>query len=67
MTESGHLIVEEDTSGRILLIGPDQTLLADFINRGAGLKVFRMGWSRYISQADGDAALAAIAAQGPCD
>ena len=67
MTESGHLIVEEDTSGRILLIGPDQTLLADFINRGAGQKVFRMGWSRYISQADGDASLAAIAAQGPCD
>ena len=65
-TDSGHMIVEEDTSGRLLIFGPDHRLTDDFINRAKDGVAYRMGWSRYVDRATGDAALAAIAAQPPC-
>lgn len=59
-TESGHMIVEEDTSGRLLIYGPDRRLVAEYINRAPDGRIYRMAWSRYMPRADGDAALAAI-------
>lgn len=61
-TASGHMIVEEDTSGRILIYGPDRRLVAEYINRASDGGIYRMGWSRVMSRAAGDAALAALAA-----
>lgn len=66
MTESGNAIVEEDTAGRIMIFGPDQTLLADFINRGPDGKIFRMGWSRYVTKNLGDQIMRSISAAAPC-
>lgn len=65
-TESGHMIVEEDTSGRLLIFGPDHRLTDDYINLAKDGVAYRMGWSSYIDRAKGDAALAAIATQEPC-
>ena len=65
-TDSGHLIVEEDTSGRLLIFAPDHQLAADFINIAKDGVAYRMGWSRYVDRATGDAALAAMAAEPPC-
>lgn len=61
LTATGDAIVEEDTAGRILLIGKDQKLLAEFTNRAGNGQLYRMGWSRYVPQELGDRALAALA------
>ncbi|MCY1127313.1 hypothetical protein OU426_10660 [Frigidibacter sp. RF13] len=61
---SGHMFVEEDTSGRILVYAPDRTLWAEYINRSAKGVPFRMSWSRYVPADTADAALQAISA---CD
>ena len=60
LTPSGHLIVEEQNSGRLLIYGPDKSLLAQFVNRAGDGKVYELGWSRFVPRAAGDAALAAI-------
>ena len=62
MTASGAAIVEEDTSGRLLIFGQDGQLAAEYINGAANGRVYRMGWSRYVDKATGDAALQALAA-----
>ena len=56
----GHGMIEEENSGRILLTSPQGELVAEFINRADNGGVYRLGWSRLMSQEDGDAALAAI-------
>ncbi|WP_193143215.1 arylsulfotransferase family protein [Meridianimarinicoccus sp. MJW13] len=62
MTESGHLIVEEDTAGRLLVFGPDRALAWQYMNRDAAGTPYRMAWSRYVPKALGDQARAALAA-----
>ncbi|MEE4121271.1 MAG: arylsulfotransferase family protein [Paracoccaceae bacterium] len=60
---TGHLLLEEENAGRLLLFSPDGDLLASFINNdeeGAG---FRMGWSRYVTEELGGRAVAEIADQ----
>ena len=58
---SGHMFVEEDTAGRLLVFAPDRTLWAEYINRSASGTPFRMSWSRYVPAETAEAALAAIA------
>jgi hypothetical protein len=65
-TSSGHLIVEEENSGRLLIFSPDGTLVAEYINRDASGRIFTLSWSRYVDRELGDTVLAAIAAQPPC-
>lgn len=62
MTESGLAVVEEDTSGRLMIFGTNGDLAAEFINGAANGRVYRMGWSRYVDKATGDAALGALSA-----
>lgn len=57
----GNLIVEDHNSGRVLIFAPDGRKLGEFINRNQNGKVYEIGWGRYIAQADGDAALKALA------
>lgn len=59
-------MIEEENSGRLIFAGQDGKILAEFVNKGADGKAYRMGWSRYMSQAEGDAALATLAGGG-CD
>lgn len=63
-TPSGHMIVEEDTAGRLLIYGPDKTLAAEYINRADSGVTYRMAWSRYVPKPQGDSALAALEACG---
>lgn len=57
----GEVIIEEENSGRIVILDKDKTLLAEFVNRASDGKVYYLGWSRYVDQATGDAAIAALA------
>lgn len=66
LTSSGHLLIEEENSGRLLIYGPDQTLLAQYMNRAKDGYLYGLGWSRYIERKDGDAALAALGAMPAC-
>lgn len=65
-TETGHLIVEEENSGRLLIFAPDGTLVAEFINRDQQGRIFTLGWSRYVNKAEAETTLATIARQPPC-
>ena len=61
---SGHVIFEEADRGRILLLDGKGKLVASFLNRAENGQVYALGWSRYIPQAHGDKALAAIEQSG---
>jgi Arylsulfotransferase (ASST) len=65
-TDAGDLILEEENSGRLLIFAPDGTLLTEFVNRDAQGRIFTTSWSRYLDQAAGDAAVAALAKLPPC-
>ncbi len=52
---SGHLMVEEENTGRIVVLAPDGTLTAEYVNRADDGRLYRMGWSRYMDRATGDA------------
>lgn len=66
VTQAGNLVVEEENSGRVLILSADGKLLAEFVNRAADGRIFTTSWSRTISRAAGDAALAAIKAAPAC-
>jgi len=59
----GYSLIEDVTSARLVVIGPDGAVAAEYANKADSGKVFHLGWSRYLSQAEGDAALAAIASK----
>ncbi|MFZ1726457.1 MAG: arylsulfotransferase family protein [Albidovulum sp.] len=60
----GEIFVEEENSGRILILGPDGGVVAQFINKGDNGLTYRLGWSRYMTETEGDAALATLTACG---
>lgn len=55
----GYALIEDVTNARHLIIGPDGELAVEFVNRADNGHVYHLGWSRYIDQATGDAAVAA--------
>lgn len=59
MPEGYHLI-EDVTQATLLLADPAGHKAAEFTNRAENGKVYQLGWSRFLSQAEGDRALAAI-------
>ena len=58
-------MIEEENSGRLLFAHADGRVLAEFINKGKDGKSYRMGWSRYLTEAAGDAALSGLG--GTCN
>lgn len=58
----GTAMVEEENSGRLLFLGQDGTVRAEFINKAADGLSYRMGWSRWMTAPEGEAALAKLAA-----
>lgn len=58
----GTALVEEENSGRLLILGQDGTVRAEFVNKGGDGLSYRLGWSRYLTPAEGEAALARLAA-----
>lgn len=63
---TGDLMVEEQNGGRILVLAPDGTTRATYINRAADGRVYQLAWSRWIDPALGAQALAALAKTGTC-
>ena len=64
-TPDGHVIVEQENAGRLLILAPDGRIFATFVNAAGDGVVYRMGWSRYVPAALGDQALQAMDA-APC-
>ncbi len=62
-TDQGRLIVEEENSGRLLILDHAGNLVTEFINRAADGDIYELGWSRYVPQALGDAALKTLSQQ----
>ena len=58
----GLAMVEEENAGRILIVGQNGEIAASYLNMGDGGLTYRLGWSRYIDQATGDAVAAKLAA-----
>lgn len=56
----GYALIEDVTNARHMIVAPDGRLAADFVNRAENGFIYHLGWSRYIDQATGDAALAAM-------
>lgn len=56
---NGFLMAEETDFGRLVFIGPDGKLAADYINRGTDGASYILNWSRYVPQALGDQVVAA--------
>ena len=61
----GSAMIEEENSGRLLILAQDGTVRAEFINKGQNGVSYRLGWSRYMTRAQGDAALGKLSAK--CD
>ena len=59
----GYSLIEDVTSARLVLIGPDGVAVGEYANKADSGKVFHLGWSRYLTQVEGDTALAAIGAK----
>lgn len=58
----GSAMIEEENSGRLMVVRADGTIPAQFINTGSDGASYRLGWSRWIDQATGDAVAAKLAA-----
>ncbi len=63
-TPTGHLIFEETNRGRVFIFDANADVVATFVNEAANGHIYLTGWSRYISQAHGEKALAAFAKSG---
>ena len=67
LTESGHQIIEEDTSGRLLIFDANGGLVGEFYNKATpDGPAWRMSWSRYIPEAMGETIVAALDAAPSC-
>lgn len=66
VTPAGNLVVEDENSGRLLILGPDGRLLASYLNRAGDGSIFTMAWSRVVERSLAEGALAAIAASNGC-
>ena len=66
-TKSGHIIIEDDLAGRLIILGPEGEVAHQYLNRAEDGIRYRMSWTRYVPQALGDAARAALEAAPACD
>lgn len=56
----GYRYIEENNAGRSLILSPEGQVVRQFVNRSNDNQIFQMDWSRYVTQDQGDAALAAM-------
>ena len=55
LTPGGFAMIEDNRAGRIVVLRPDGTVYADYVNRAPDGNVYYMGWSRFLDQDSGDA------------
>lgn len=60
----GRVLIEEEMAGRILILDPDGTLVAEYLNKADDDLTYSMGWSRFMPREAGDRALLALKAAG---
>jgi hypothetical protein len=53
----GSSLIEDEAEARFILFRPDGSVGAEFVNRAKDGWMYKLGWSRYINKADGDAIL----------
>lgn len=58
----GRLMLEEENSGRLLIVDTNGAVAAEFINKAGDGLAYRLGWSRYLTAEAGDAVLAPLSA-----
>ncbi len=56
----GYHLIEDVTHARFVLADPAQKFVAEFTNRAENGKVYQLGWSRFVTNQQGDAALSAM-------
>ncbi|WP_193143322.1 MULTISPECIES: arylsulfotransferase family protein [unclassified Meridianimarinicoccus] len=57
---SGEIMIEEQNAGRLFALDADQSLLWEYINRDEEGYQARLGWSRFLEPAAGDALVAKL-------
>ncbi|OYX45556.1 MAG: hypothetical protein B7Z02_00940 [Rhodobacterales bacterium 32-67-9] len=60
MLPDGRFLVEEENSGRLLILSQTGDIAAEFINKASDGLAYRLGWSRYMTAEEGKAALATL-------
>ncbi len=65
MLPDGRLMIEEENSGRLVIVTQEGETVAEFINKAEDGLSYRMGWSRFMTKEAGDAVLAHLT--GSCD
>ncbi|MEV8467280.1 arylsulfotransferase family protein [Fluviibacterium sp. DFM31] len=58
----GFVMVEETSQGRLVVLDPEGQVVVEYVNRAEDGLVYFLGWTRYMSRADGARAVAAIRA-----
>jgi hypothetical protein len=53
----GSALIQDPNEGRLLIFRADGAIAAQYLNRAKDGWLYHLGWSRYIDQASGDAAL----------
>lgn len=56
----GYHLIEDVTEARLMILSPEGTRIANFVNRGADGRIYHLGWSRYIDKAFGDSVISKI-------
>ncbi|PPB81576.1 arylsulfotransferase ASST [Albidovulum inexpectatum] len=55
------LMVEEENSGRVLIVTRQGDIVAEYVNKNSDGRIYRLGWSRYLDPEQGKAFLDKIA------
>ena len=55
LTPDGFAMIEDNRAGRLLVLRPDGSVYADYVNRASDGNVYYMAWSRFLDQESGDA------------
>jgi hypothetical protein len=56
----GGMVIEDQASGRLVVLGADGARLGQFVNLGEDGNVYQIGWGRYVDEAQGNAILSKL-------
>lgn len=56
----GYALVEDVTEARLLVLAPDGSVAARYVNRAEDGRIYHLGWSRYLDKAPAEAVLSKL-------
>lgn len=56
----GYALVEDVTEARLLVLAPDGSVAARYVNRAEDGRIYHLGWSRYLGKAPAEAVLSKL-------